>query len=198
MMDAFDDASLEARGEGWPVSIDAVTETIVATKGPNDRWNLAALGLFPGEPVTAITWGRTRTRRNFERVGSGIIQFSTDPVDFVDAALSIVERDDPILPTSHAAVEVDVDPQDEGVETGTTWKRWSVRAGDHVVSDRQVPTLRRGRIAVVEATIAVSRLGRDGFDDETLDRRLELVKDVVERTGSERDRIAIERVETHR
>ena len=52
----------------WPVDLRGVTESIVATLGPNDRWNMAALGLHApddsGEPVTATTWGNTRTRRN--------------------------------------------------------------------------------------------------------------------------------------
>jgi hypothetical protein len=69
--------------EDWLVELRGVTESIVATLGPNGRWNLAALGLFAGEPVTSRTWGNTRTRRNFHREGEGYVQFTRDPVDFV-------------------------------------------------------------------------------------------------------------------
>ncbi|PSP91673.1 DUF447 domain-containing protein, partial [Halobacteriales archaeon QS_1_68_44] len=60
----------------WPVNLAGVTESVVTTLGPNDRWNLAALGLFAGDPVTARTWGRTRTWRNFRERGGGYVQFT--------------------------------------------------------------------------------------------------------------------------
>ena len=78
--------------EDWPVDLDGVTESVVATRGPEGAWNFAALGLHAGDPVTARTWGRTRTRRNFEREGSGIVQFVHDPVVFTECALSVLER----------------------------------------------------------------------------------------------------------
>ena len=52
----------DADAAGWPLELRGVTEAVVTTRGPNDRWNLAALGLFAGDPVTARTWGRTRTQ----------------------------------------------------------------------------------------------------------------------------------------
>jgi len=80
----------------WPVDLRGVTESIVATLGPNDLWNMAALGLHApdetGEPVRATTWGNTRTRRNFHRQGGGVVEFTTDPREFVDAAVTIREE----------------------------------------------------------------------------------------------------------
>jgi hypothetical protein len=113
------------RGEEWPDALDlrGVTESVVTTLGPNGRWNLAALGLHAPEadgaggaagPVTARTWGRTRTWRNFTERGEGYVQFTRDPLTFVDAALSIREADDPVLDDADAWVRVEVERIEEG------------------------------------------------------------------------------------
>ena len=44
---------------------------------------------LPFDPVTATTYGRTRTWRNFRERGGGYVQFTRDPVDFVEAALLV-------------------------------------------------------------------------------------------------------------
>ncbi len=82
----------DERVADWPVALSGVTESVVTTLGPNGRWNAAALGLFAGDPVTARTWGNTRTKRNFHRRGEGYVQFVDDPVVFTDAALSLRGR----------------------------------------------------------------------------------------------------------
>jgi len=68
------DDSTASGPDGWPVALRGVTESIVTTLGPNDRWNVAALGLHapddPSDPVTARTYGRTRTWRNFTERGA--------------------------------------------------------------------------------------------------------------------------------
>ncbi len=178
----------------WPVDLRGVTESIVTTLGPNDRWNVAALGLFADDPVTARTWGNTRTRRNFHRQGGGYVQFTSDPVDFVDAALSITERDDPVLESADAWVRVAADQVDEGTEDGTRWEAWELRPLESTVRDRRVPTINRGFGAVIEATVAASRLGVAGYDDAALRDRLEYAASVVDRAGGPRERKAIERV----
>ena len=68
----------------WPVALSGVTESVVTTLGPNGLWNAAPLGLHTGDPVTARTWGNTRTRRNFHRQGEGYVQFVDDPLDALD------------------------------------------------------------------------------------------------------------------
>ena len=178
----------------WPVDLRGVTESVVTTLGPNDRWNVAALGLFAGEPPTARTWGNTRTRRNFHRQGGGYVQFVHDPIIFVDAALSITERDEPILQSADAWVRVDVTRVDEGASAGTQWEEWELRPLESAVVKTRVPTIDRGFGAVIEATVAASRLGVKEHDDETLRERLEYCASVVERAGSEREREALERV----
>ncbi|KDE60300.1 hypothetical protein EL22_02945 [Halostagnicola sp. A56] len=203
----------------WPVTLEGVTETVVTTLGPNGRWNAAALGLF-AEPepadwdkygtgtkhqhaneasehdisVTARTWGNTRTRRNFHRQGVGYVQFTRDPVDFVDAALSIFELEEPTLESADAWVRVSVERIESGTEDGTRWEAWRLDPLESAVETEIVPTINRGFGAVVEATVAASRLGVEGYDESVLRDRLEYYESVVDRAGSDREREALSRV----
>ena len=203
-------------GDGWPLEPDrqlqGVTESVVATLGPNDRWNLAALGLRAGEAsardgrVTARTWGRTRTRRNFERRGGGVVQFVRDPVVFVDAALGIAERAHPVDDSADAWVEVRVERLAEGdtgadgdsgetdAQQGTTWVDWALDPRSGTVERRGVRTINRGFNAVVEATVWASRLSVEAYDEAELRDRLAFLAEVVEASGTERDRMAFERI----
>lgn len=169
----------------WPVEVRGVTESIVTTLGPDDRWNVAALGIHAGDPVTARTWGRTRTRRNFRERGGGYVQFTRDPVDFVDAALGVWEVDDPVLASVDAWAEVTVERVDSGERGGTEWVEWELRPEDSAVERRVVPTTNRGYSAVVEATVAASRLDVDAYDRSQLETRLERLEAVVETCGGE-------------
>ena len=189
--------------EGWPdaVRLRGVTESVVTTLGPNDRWNLAALGLRApgvdeagGERVTARTWGRTRTWRNFEARGEGVVQFVADPRVFVDAALSVREQPEPVVDTAAAWVRVDVEALDSGAEGDTQWVDWALSPTDSAVRERTVPTFNRGYGAVVEATVAVSRLDVPGYDREELLDRLRWLGSVVERAGGPAEREAYARV----
>ena len=182
----------------WPVELRGVTESVVATLGPNDCWNVAALGLFAGDPVTARTWGQTRTWRNFSAHRPAYVQFTRDPVDFVDAACSIREEDEPVLASADAWARVEVDAVDEGVEDGTSWVEWALRPVESGVERRVVPTTNRGYYAVVEATIAASRIGVSGYDTDELRARLAYFESVVERCGGPREHEAINRLREHR
>ncbi|SEV89108.1 DUF447 domain-containing protein [Natrinema salifodinae] len=196
----------------WPVSLTGVTETIVTTLGPNGLWNAAALGLHApacddvdvdaddaDDPATARarTWGNTRTRRNFHRRGEGYVQFVDDPVVFADAALSIVEREEPVLESARAWVRVTVEQVDSGTEGGTDWEEWELRPVESRVESETVPTIDRGFGAVVEATVAASRLDVDDYDEAALRDRLVYFESVVERAGGQRERLALERVREH-
>jgi hypothetical protein len=183
----------------WPVALRGVTESVVATLGPNDRWNQAALGLHapdaPADPVTATTWGRTRTRGNFERRGGGVVQFTTDPREFVDAALDVTETADPVRPGAAAWVEVTVERLEEGVEAGTEWVRWALTPEESAVREETVPTINRGFYAVVDATVAASRLDVPAFDTVDLLDRLAYFAATVERCGGPAEREAFARVD---
>lgn len=183
----------------WPVERAGVVETVVTTLGPNDRWNVAALGvdgLDSAGPATARTWGHTRTWRNFRERGGGYVQFTRDPVDFVEAALSVREEDEPVLDSADAWVEIRVEARATGEDGGTEWTDWELTAVDSGVDRRVVPVTNRGQAAVVEATVAASRLDVDAYDSETLRDRLEFFRAVVERAGGPEERAAFERLES--
>ena len=185
---------------GWPADLRGVTETVTATLGPDGRWNAAALGVHapawaPGDaPATARTWGRTRTRGNFEREGEGYVQFLDDPRAFVEAALGVLERDEPVLEAAAAWARVEVRRRDEGIEDGTEWVEWSLEPVEAGVERRTVPTIDRGFGAVVEATVWASRLDVAGYDEAELRTRLDFLADVADRAGGDREREAFERL----
>lgn len=204
--------------EGWPARIEGVIETVIATKGPNGRWNQAALGLSPGEdrsrieagdatPATARTYGRTRTRRNLSAGRQAYVQLTRDPVDFVDAALSVFETDAPILESADAWTEVRAERRDRSVERGTEILAWSLAPIEAAVRERagdtaddptgSVPTSNRGRAAAVEATVPASRLDVEGYDEDDLLQRLAWLETVVETAGDGRSRTAFCRIDEH-
>lgn len=193
-------SSAEPAIEGWPVRLRGVTESIVATLGPNDRWNVAALGLHApdeeGDAVTATTWGSTRTRGNFHRTGGGVIQFTNDPREFVDAAATIREADEPVLPNADAYVEVEVESIETGQEGGTEFERWKLRPieGTATVREARPRTINRGFGAVIDATVAASRLEVDAYDTAELVDRLRYFESVVERCGGPHEREAFDRL----
>jgi hypothetical protein len=175
----------------WPVDLRGVTESVVTTLGPNDRWNVAALGIHAGDPVTATTWGRTRTWRNFEERGHGYVQFTPDPVDFAEAAMTIREEDEPILDSADAWAEVETERVDDGEEGDTQWVEWVLEPVDGAIENRGVRTINRGYYAVIEATVAASRLGVEAYDQDALRERLEYFQTVVQKCGGEREREAM-------
>jgi len=181
----------------WPVELRGVTESVVTTLGPNELWNVAALGLHEPDDegrVTATTWGRTRTWRNFGERGEGYVQFTRDPMDFAEAALSVREESVPVLDSADAWVRVSVERLDDGEEGGTQWVEWALVPEESRVERRLVPTVNRGQAAVVEATVAASRLDVPAYDREAMLDRLRYFESVVETAGSERERAAFDRV----
>lgn len=181
----------------WPVRVDGVLETVITTKQPDGGWNAAALGITGPEPVTARTWGHTRTRDNFSREGAGVVQFVTDPVVFVNAALKIVETPSPVLDETSAAVEVRVVKRGEGRTRGTSWVEWELVPESIRVRDRCVPVINRGFNAVIEASVAASRLSVEAYDTTALRDRITWLGDIVDRCGSERDQEAFAIITTY-
>ena len=191
-------------GPAWPVSLDGVVESVVTTLGPNDRWNVAALGLHAPDggldagastPAEAVTWGNTRTRRNFHRRGEGVVQFVSDPRDFVDAALTIREESTPVLDSADAWVRVSVEQLDAGEEGGTQWERWRLTPEEGSVRATRPFTIDRAFAAVVDATVAASRLDVPDYDTDRLLDRLAYDASVVDRCGGRRAREAFATLE---
>jgi len=179
-------------GGEWPVELRGVTESIVTTRGPNDRYNVAALGVHAGDPATARTWGQTRTRQNVEARGQGYVQFAPDPVAFAEAALTVREEPEPILETADAWAEVEFRRRDSGTEGETEWVDWALRPVDSRVERRGVRTTNRGYYAVIEATVAASRLGVEAYDQQRLRQRLDYFEGVVETCGGSSEQAAFE------
>jgi hypothetical protein len=183
----------------WPVALSGVTETVVTTLGPNDRWNVAALGVHApderragGDNATATTWGRTRTWRNFRERGRGTVQFVTDPELFVRAAVTVHEVDASVLDAAWAWATVAVESVASGTTGGTDWERWALAPVDAAVERETVPTLSRGRMAVVEATVAASRLDVPSYDTDGLRDRLDWLASVVDAAGDDADDRALD------
>lgn len=187
----------DSQGAEWPVALRGVTESVVATLGPNQKWNFAALGLHAGEPVTVRTWGRTRTRRNFHEEGEGVVQFLCDPLVFVESALSIHERPAPIHPSADAWARVSVEHVEKGESGGTEWVEWELTPVETGIENRIVSTTNRGYGAVIEATVAASRLDVEAYDTDELRGRLDYFAEVVETCGGPREREAMARIGEH-
>ncbi|KTG08531.1 hypothetical protein AUR64_17800 [Haloprofundus marisrubri] len=182
----------------WPVELRGVSETVVTTLGPNDLWNVAALGVHaPADsdsPATATTWGNTRTRRNFHRQSEGVVQFVTDPRTFVDAAVTIREEKEPVLDSADAWVRVGATCLDSEPRNGTTVEHWELHPVEAEVIETGVRTINRGFYAVVDATVAASRLDVPAYDTETLLARLDYFAETVEKCGGAAEREAFERL----
>ena len=196
----------------WPFALDGVVESVTTTPEPSDGWNVAALGVSgldgedtgpeagradtdpTAESARARTWGRTRTRANFERAGRGVVQAVDDPVVFVRAALDRWVHEGPHLDEAAAWVAVEAIELERGRERGTEWVDWKLVPTDTAIRRRVVPRASRGFPAVVEMTVAASRLGVPAFDQETLRSRLEYFARVAERCGGERERAAVTEV----
>lgn len=197
----------DAQPPAWPVEFGGVTESIIATLGPNKRWNYAALGLFArdrgsgsdpaaaADAVTARTWGGTRTRKNFERAGGGVVQFTTDPREFVDAALTTTEGEGPRLSGAVAWVRIEATQLARGEDRGTEWKDWRLDPVRVSVEREVVPTINRGFNAIIEATVAASRLDVPAYEEETLRERLDYFGSVVESAGGAAELEALDRLE---
>jgi hypothetical protein len=190
---------------GWPARLRGVTETVTATLGPNERWNHAALGVRVEAPLdagseaaaTATTWGNTRTRRNLEARGEAVVQFVADPREFVEAALDVRETptDRPTLAAAAAHVRVDAERVYADEEAGTRQERWRLTPGEASVDCEGVPTVNRAFAAVVDATVAASRLDVDAYDEGDLLGRLAYDARVVEACGGPEERDAFDRVD---
>ncbi len=183
----------------WPVELRGVTESVIATLGPNELWNMAALGLHapanPGEPVEATTWGNTRTKRNFHRQGGGVVQFTADPREFVDSAMTIHEQSEPVLQNADAWVEIKAESVAHGEDGGTEWERWEVEPLETgTVRTRRPRTVNRGFYAVVDATVAASRLDVPVFETDVLLERMAYFEEIVEKCGGPHEREAFERL----
>ena len=125
----------------------------------------------------------------------GYVQFTVDPGDFVDAALTVREEADPVVSSADAWVHVTVERLEEGTDGGTQWVQWALEPGEGAVRRERPATINRGFCAVVDATVAASRLDVDAYDTAVLLDRLAYVADVVDACGGPRERAAVARID---
>lgn len=182
----------------WPFASDGIVETVTTTPQPDGTWNVAALGLTDVSEGTAQarTWGRTRTRKNFEREGRGYVHVHTDPVVFARAALERWTREEPVLPEAAAWAKVETSDTEQGTTNGTNWRDWTLRPLATDILRRQVPCPSRGFPAVIEMTVAASRLGHPAYHDDQLLDRLDAYSATAIRCGGPREREAVDRIES--
>lgn len=53
-------------------------------------------------PAIVTAWGSTRARWNFHRQSDGAVQFVSDPRALIETAMTIHERDSPVLDSADA------------------------------------------------------------------------------------------------
>ena len=99
-----------------------------------------------------------------------------------------------MLSSADAWARVAVERRDATAEGDTRVVTWELAVEEAAVERETVPTTNRGHAAVVEATVAASRLDVDAYDTERLRERLAYFESVVESCGGEREREAFDRL----
>ena len=179
------------------IHIDGIAETVVTTELPDGSWNAAALGVWTADEAQVLrarTWGDTRTRRNFDRTGHGVIHLLADPERFVRAALGIWERPTATIHDAAAWTPVTVTKRQSGTANDVEWTEWDLQPESWRITERRVPIPNRGFAAVIEMTIAASRLSVPGYDEAELTDRLAYFHAVARRCGGPAVRAACDRV----
>jgi hypothetical protein len=82
-----------------------------------------------------------------------------------------------------------------GEDRGTEWKDWQLKPVRVGVEREVVPTTNRGFNAIIEATVAASRLDVPAYEEQTLRERLDYFASVVERAGGSAELEALDRIE---
>lgn len=183
--------------ETWPITLTGVVETIITTKQPDDIWHHAAMGLEPApqpSAATGRTWGDTRTAQNLQRTERAVIQFLADPLVFVEAALGTYRTTAPVSTASGAWVRATATCETTGRTAGTGWRDWQFVPQRGAVRERHIPTIRRGRAAVIDAAVAASRLAVDSYETASLWERIDYDRTVVNRCGNDREQRAFARL----
>jgi hypothetical protein len=184
---------LHAPGRGGDGDADASGDGDADASGDGDA-DASGDGDADAGPVTATTWGRTRTWRNFRERGVGVVQFVTDPRDFVDATLTVREEPTPVLASADAWVQVRAASTGVADADGTRREGWTLTPTTGAVRRERPFTIDRGFAAVVDATVAASRLDVDAYDAATLLERLGYCAETADRCGGPDVRAAMDRL----
>jgi len=176
-----------------------IVETVTTTINPDGTVNCAAMGVEWEDAIIVIKPYRgTRTLRNLEATGAGVVNLTDDILLFTQAAL-----DDPHPPTQPAAAidgavladacswrEVTV----EAIECSGPRARVTTRVVGRGVG-REFLGFNRARHAVLEASIIASRAHR--LPAEEIRAELARLQVLVDKTAGPREREAMELVRGH-
>lgn len=173
-----------------------IIETIFSTLDASGRPNFAPMGVLWGEEeVTVRPFRNTHTYRNLLTTGYGVANVTDDVLAFVQSAL-----DDAVLPHFPATCVPGVVFQGACywrelavVAVGGGEERAEVRC--RVVGkgwQRDFLGFCRARSAVIEAAILATRLHR--YDPKAVFEALERYDQIVQKTGDEVERVALQRV----
>jgi hypothetical protein len=176
-----------------------IVETVMTTTNPDGSVNCAAMGVEWGEDAIVIKPYRpTRTLRNLQRHGEGVVNLTDDILLFVQAALG-----DPHPPTRPAAAVAGA-----GLADACAWRGVAVDVFDRggarapvtarVVArgiGREFVGFNRASHAVLEASILASRVRR--LPAGEVGAELERLAVLVDKTAGPRERAAMDYVLAH-
>ena len=171
-----------------------ITETVATTRDEDGEPNAAPMGVLKeDEGVFARLWEGSTTLENVRSTESVVVNFTRDPVVYVETALGDGGEEfvaDGRLRDADAWVRCDAEcvPNDEGREEVT---RWRLLERERNVVDRILFTHSRGFASVIEATVHATRLDFKPELRELVEHHLE----VAHKCGSEREREAANLIE---
>lgn len=181
-----------------------IHESIVTTLNADGSVHIAPMGVCEdGEQYIVAPFRPSTTLENLRRSGSAVINL-TDDVTIFAGCLTGRSRwpthraqvvSGGVLDAALAHIEVEV----ERHEDDDVRPRFHCRVV-HRVTHGPFPGFNRAQAAVLEAAILVSRLDR--LSAEKIDSEIEYLRNAVEKTAGERERIAwgwlLERIEQQR
>jgi hypothetical protein len=173
-----------------------ITETVATTRDEEDTPNAAPMGVLKeNDGVYARLWEGSTTLENVRATERVVVNFTRDPVVYVETALGDNGGDfvsDGRLRDADGWVRCDAEhvPNPEGRDEVT---RWRLVERERNVAKRALPTHSRGFASVIEATVHATRLSFKPELCELIEHHLE----VVRKCGGKREREAANLVEEH-
>lgn len=188
---------------GWRLLYGEITETVAVTGG-DDGSNVAPMGVVRPEPdsgggdgeedrVFARLWRGSDTLDNVRDSGRVVVNFTRDPVVYVESALG--DADDRVVDgrLEGADAWIRCEAERDGVERDGDVERWRLREEGTTVETRRVFAVNRGFNAVVEAAVDATRLELRPELRERVQRNVE----VALKCGGPREEEAVEVLREH-
>ncbi len=171
-----------------------ITETVATTHDEDGVPNAAPMGVLKiDDGVYARLWEGSTTLENVRSTNEVVVNFTRDPVVYVETALGETKRrfvKDGRLRDADGWVRCDAErvPDEEERDEVT---RWRLAERERHVEERVLPTHSRGFASVIEATVHATRLEFKPELRELVEHHL----DVARKCGGKREREAVELVE---